>query len=169
MGSGSLVTYNRWPLLLTNNHICPDKGAAREAIIELEDNEDNKIEVELDPKIYFVTHEDADITLVAMKKHPRMKNGKLFKPAWDVTRLLRMRHKIPEVNPGDLVSIVQHPLGGDKHISTGAIINVSSGSIAYEADTFPGTSGSSVAMVGDVVGIHVGKLNGKLGNFCTRI
>ena len=116
---------------MTNNHVCPDKGTAKAATVEFQDNDDNKIEVELEPNIYFVTNEEADMTLCAMKRHPRMKNGKLFKPAWDVARMLSMRHKIPEINPGDLVSIVQHPLGGDKHISTGAVIKVTSEAISY--------------------------------------
>jgi len=166
-GSGSLVTFNRWPLFFTNNHVCGTKGEASVATLEFEDNEDNIIQAKLEPNFYFLTHSDLDFTLVAMKRHPRMKNGKLFKPAWDVTRMLKM--KIPKVMPGDLVSLNQHPEGGDKHISTGAVIKVSSGSISYEADTFPGTSGSLVTMVGDVVGIHVGRLAGKRGNYCTKI
>jgi len=168
-GSGSLVTYNRWPLLFTNNHVCGTKGEALIATIELQDNEYNIIQVKLEPNNYFLTHAKLDFTLVAMKRWPSMKNGKLFKPAWDVTRMLEMKMKIPKVMPGDLVSLCQHPEGGDKHYSTGAVIKSSSGSISYEADTFPGTSGSLVTMVGDVVGIHVGRLAGTGGNYCTKI
>ncbi len=137
LGSGFLIDNN---LMITNNHVLPDKERARLATLsfdyELGENRLPRKETtyKLDPDHIFETDIDADFTVVSVNSgDANLKFGSiLLKPV--------------NVKKGDFVNIVQHPGGGYKQI--GLYHNVVSYAnddiIQYLTDTEPGSSGSPV-------------------------
>jgi len=98
-----------------------------------------------------------------------MKSGKTFPGAWDFLQIIKKQ--LPGIGAGTVVSIWQHPEGGEKQISTGVVRKapLSADYISYEADTFGGTSGSLVTVAGKPRAIHVGVLKDKQGNFGLKL
>lgn len=62
--------------------------------------------------------------------------------------------------PGELVSLIHHPLGGTKKIDVLAeILEVKTEQVVYRAATHPGSSGGAVLNAGnELLGIHTGRL-----------
>lgn len=58
------------------------------------------------------------------------------------------------VAEGDVIHIIQHPGGGEKHMSMQKVIKVREPRICYLADTLPGSSGSPVFRNWKLVALH---------------
>jgi endonuclease G len=139
-GTGSLVSPE---LLLTNHHVLPDADTARASSIEFnyEDGVDGRplqpILFPLDPDLFFLTDEQRDFALVALKG-----SAQELAP-FGFNRLIEAEGK---AIVGDFVTIVQHP-GGDKKqvaLRNNRIVDVLDRFLHYETDTKPGSSGSPV-------------------------
>ncbi len=137
-GSGFLTDGN---LLITNHHVLPTEGVAKEAVVQF--NYQNTIkgldapaeEFRLAPQDTFVTSpkEKDDWTAVCVEGNPNEKWGAL---------------KLTRVDPQaqDRVNIVQHPGGGPKQIALyhNVVVFVGHNRLQYLTDTLPGSSGSPV-------------------------
>lgn len=147
VGTGFLITPD---LLITNNHVLPDKGSVGETTIEFnyqktwEGDLEPVQRYELDGK-RFRTNEHLDYTIVRVDGAP----GDLFGYI-DV-----IKRADPSVN--DFVSIIQHPFGGPKQISftDNKVSAVFGERLQYATDTEPGSSGSPVFnQEWQLVGLH---------------
>jgi endonuclease G len=58
------------------------------------------------------------------------------------------------LNLGDVIHIIQHPSGGEKHMSMQRVVAVSDSELHYLADTLPGSSGSPVFKNWKLVALH---------------
>ncbi len=58
------------------------------------------------------------------------------------------------LNPDDVIHIIQHPSGGEKHMSMQKVVAVSNSKLYYLADTLPGSSGSPVFKNWKLVALH---------------
>lgn len=58
------------------------------------------------------------------------------------------------LNPDDVIHIIQHPSGGEKHMSMQKVVAVSDSKLYYLADTLPGSSGSPVFKNWKLVALH---------------
>jgi endonuclease G len=139
-GTGSLVSP---ALLLTNNHVLPSADVAKGSSIEFsfQDGVDGKPldprSFDLDPERFFLTDEDLDFALVAVKANP----DELGEFAFN-----RLTDDEGEGAVGDFVTIVQHPRGKKKQVALreNRIVDVLDSHLHYAADTEPGSSGSPV-------------------------
>jgi endonuclease G len=139
-GTGSLVSPE---LLLTNHHVLPGADTARASRIEFnyEDGIDGRplqpILFPLDPDRFFLTDEQLDFALVAVKAMPEE-----LAP-FGFNRLIEAEGK---AIVGDFVTIVQHPGGEKKEVALrdNRIVDVLDLFLHYETDTKPGSSGSPV-------------------------
>ncbi len=139
-GTGSLVSP---ALLLTNNHVLPSAEVAAGSSIEFrfQDGVDGKalepITFELDPDRFFLTDEDLDFALVAVKATPEELADFSFN---------QLAEDEGETVVGSFVTIVQHPRGTKKQIALreNRIVDVLDSHVHYAADTEPGSSGSPV-------------------------
>lgn len=139
-GTGSLVSP---ALVLTNHHVLPSAGVARESVLELryEDGADGQalapVEVGFDPERFFLADEDLDFALVAVQASP----DELAPFGFN-----RLRTDEPEAELGQFVTIVQHPRGEKKQVALreNRVVDVLDAFLHYEADTEPGSSGSPV-------------------------
>jgi endonuclease G len=139
-GTGSLVSPN---LLLTNHHVLEGEGQARASSIEFnyEDGIDGRplqpILFPLDPDRFFLTDEQLDFSLVAVKA-----TAQELAP-FGFNRLIEAEGK---AIVGDFVTIVQHPGGEKKEVALrdNRIVDVLDLFLHYETDTKPGSSGSPV-------------------------
>jgi endonuclease G len=139
-GTGSLVSPS---LLLTNNHVLTGTDVAEGSSVEFgyEDGTDGKpltpSSFALDPERFFLTDEELDFTLVAVKATPDELAERGFN---------RLSDDAGEKAVGTFVTIVQHPRGEKKQIALreNRIVDVLDSFLHYEADTEPGSSGSPV-------------------------
>jgi len=139
-GTGSLVSPR---LLLTNHHVLPDPGTARDSLIEFnyQDGVDgNPLTAEihpLAPEVFFMADEERDFALVAVRATaPELSR-------FGFNRLIEAEGK---AIIGEFVTIVQHPRGEKKQIALreNRIVDVPDRFLHYAADTEPGSSGSPV-------------------------
>jgi hypothetical protein len=136
VGSGFLIKDN---LLITNNHVIPDKSAAKRALIEFDYEESEKglpvipSPFTLDPESFFITNEKDDFTAVKIVGDANSSFGKLVL-------------KNQQVKPGDFVNIIQHPGGRYKQIGLyhNVVTYADDYLVQYLTDTEPGSSGSPV-------------------------
>ncbi len=146
LGSCSLVSLprlhsrkDRRVCILTNAHVVSSKEAAKEAVIELEETDrdlrTSTTRLDLQPDDYFVTNRDLDFTIVAVNM------GKVTKKVMEAVLDL---HQTADVGVRDVVSIVQHPSGGHKQISSQCVLTSSDDMFECAADIQPGSSGSPV-------------------------
>ena len=139
-GTGSLVSPT---LLLTNNHVLSSAAVAEGSSIEFsfQDGLDGQPldprSFELDPGRFFLTDEDLDFALVAVKATPAELSDFGFN---------RLIEDGGTAAVGEFVTIVQHPRGKKKQIALreNRIVDVLDSFLHYEADTEPGSSGSPV-------------------------
>lgn len=139
-GTGSLVSPD---LVLTNNHVLPAADVAAASIVEF-DHQDGldgrpleSVRFPLDPERFFLTDEQLDATLVAVRA-----------PGADLARfgfnpLIESEGK---AIVGDFLTIVQHPGGEKKQVALreSRLVDVLDLFLHYETDTEPGSSGSPV-------------------------
>ena len=139
-GTGSLVSPR---LLLTNHHVLPDAATAAGSAIEFnyQDGIDGRplqpVLVPLDPGSFFLTDEQLDFALVAVKGSDDILG------AFGFNRLIAAEGK---AIPGDFVTVVQHPRGEKKQVALrdNRVVDVFDLFLHYQADTEPGSSGSPV-------------------------
>ncbi|ALS77906.1 endonuclease [Planococcus kocurii] len=142
-GTGFLVSPN---LLLTNNHVLETAESAMYAVAEFNYQDDvhfmplEIISFRLDPRLFFITNEALDFTLVAVE--PNNSNAVPLSN-FGYLPLLPKPGKILE---GEYVTIIQHPNGGPKAITIreNEVKFISSDFVQYVSDTEPGSSGSPV-------------------------
>ncbi|MCB0138661.1 MAG: trypsin-like peptidase domain-containing protein [Caldilineaceae bacterium] len=135
-GSGFLTAGN---LLVTNNHVIPNREVALQARVQCNFQltaallNAQKDEYKLDPDNGFATSpkEKHDWTAVRVQGDPNAKWGAL---------------PLASVSPAkdDWVNIIQHPAGGPKQIALydNLIVYVDENRVQYLTDTLPGSSGS---------------------------
>ena len=142
-GTGFLISSC---LVMTNNHVLPNKATTTKATIEFDyferaDGTTSPTELfSFDPERFFVTIEALDVTIVAVREMEDHKG-----------RLIQRGH-IPLISQtgkalvGEPVNIIQHPEGGPQQIAfkNNAITGVVDNFLHYEAATLPGSSGAAV-------------------------
>jgi V8-like Glu-specific endopeptidase len=138
-GTGFLIEGG---LLLTNNHVLPDKQTVADSYIEFNFEEDSKgnyktrFSYRFDPE-HFITNTSFDFTRVKVLDNP---NHPLEQ--WGFLEL------VPDAIPvvGDPVNIIQHPNGNSKQIAVTAneVLSIWGHHVFYRADTEAGSSGSPV-------------------------
>ena len=142
-GTGFLVAEN---VLMTNNHVIDSMRTALNSIAEFNYQDDVNFmpcptyTFRLNPEQFFVTDEELDFTLVALKDNPSSdKQPKDF----GHLHLIAEEGKILE---GEYVSIIQHPNGRPKAVTIreNKVSSILDDFIHYLTDTEPGSSGSPV-------------------------
>ena len=83
-----------------------------------------------------------------------MSTNRRYPFAYDLLETL----EIPEVEVGDEVILWQFPLGGEISVSHGRVLTVDEHQITYDLDTFGGSSGGHIYLLGHPIGIHSGRL-----------
>jgi endonuclease G, mitochondrial len=142
-GTGFLVGAR---LLLTNNHVLPDRSAAEGVVVELncETDVDNQpatnATYRLDPATLFLTDQELDYTLVAVVPGT---DGRLPGEEFGWNRLVWQQGKIVI---GEAVNVVGHPMGRLKEVAVrnNSLRNELDKFLHYTTDTEPGNSGSPV-------------------------
>lgn len=156
-GTGFLVAPG---VLMTNNHVLTDPGAASRSLVQfryevdLAETEVAPVEFRLDPDRLFATDADLDFTLVAVS--PTALDGA---PLDDFGHLPLVAAE-GKIRVGRPVNIVQHPAGERKQVvfreSTLSALPETLRTMAhYTGDTKPGSSGSPVfSDAWEVVALH---------------
>jgi V8-like Glu-specific endopeptidase len=142
-GTGFLVGAR---LLLTNNHVLPDRAAAAGSVVELncETDVDNQpatvAAYRLDPATLFLTDQDLDYTLVAVAPGA---DGRPPGAEFGWNRLVWQQGKIVI---GEAVNVIGHPMGRLKEVAVrnNSLLNELDRFLHYTTDTEPGNSGSPV-------------------------
>jgi endonuclease G len=134
-------------LLLTNHHVFGAAAEAAGAVLEFD------YEVDLAgrprpterfrfrPQDYFFAHQALDFALVAVDPQPLLRGTSLDDYGW-----LQLNPALGKINPGEYVSIIQHPGGEPKQISVreNQLVELGDTRLTYLCDTAPGSSGSPV-------------------------
>lgn len=143
-GTGFLVAPD---ILITNNHVIPNKKRATQALARFDyhvDAKDKRCEghaFEFNPDKFFLTDKNLDFTLVALQ--PESIDKKLLKK---YPPIKLSPHK-ENVYVNDCLSIIQHPQGYFKSVAlreNELLQFAGEDFIHYLTDTEPGSSGSPV-------------------------
>lgn len=173
-GTGFLVGPG---LLLTNNHVIPDKTAAAKAFIDFnfEEKEDKMIANYCRFKIngagLFITSpqdEGLDYTLVEVDHFSI--DGKTALETFGWNRLYAEPGKAVK---GEAMIVIQHPGGDVKKVAfrNNNLLHHFENFLQYETDTMPGSSGGLVANIGvEIVALHHSSVPAldKAGNCLTK-
>lgn len=153
-GTGFLIAQG---IIMTNNHVVEDREAAMYAMAEFNYQKDENFKLcpvyafALDPERFFLTSEELDYTIVAVKEE--VVNGKKIEDFG----FIRLIPEAGKVLPGEYVSIIQHPKGEPKAVTLreNEVKFLYDDFIHYLTDTEPGSSGSPVFNdQWTVVGLH---------------
>ncbi|MEU0249353.1 serine protease [Streptomyces sp. NPDC006235] len=142
-GTGFLVSPR---LLMTNHHVLPDEGFARQCFAEFNaqvtvDNvPDTAVRMELDPGSFFAADRRLDFALVAVT--PALDG----RPPGEIFGWNRLSVQLGKLVLGERVNIIGHPDGRLKEIvlRDNAVLVRLDDFIQYRTDTRPGNSGSPV-------------------------
>ncbi|MFF7794182.1 trypsin-like peptidase domain-containing protein [Streptomyces sp. NPDC007991] len=142
-GTGFLVSPR---LLMTNHHVLPDEGFARQCFAEFNaqvtvDNvPDTAVRLEFDPGTFFAADQRLDFALVAVMP---AQDGR---PPGDAFGWNRLSVQLGKLVLGEKVNIIGHPDGRLKEIvlRDNALLVRLDDFVQYRADTLPGNSGSPV-------------------------
>lgn len=142
-GTGFMIAPN---LLLTNNHVLPDRDHAMSSRAQFNYEVDENFnprkvqEFQLSPNQLYITNKDLDYTLVAIQEVSAEGVGI---QDFGYLPLIKQQGK---ALLGEYVSIIQHPKGEFKAVvlRENQITDILDNFIHYSADTEPGSSGSTV-------------------------
>jgi endonuclease G, mitochondrial len=142
-GTGFLISPD---LMLTNNHVLPDRDTARFAIAQFNYENDAQRQPRptrnfmLEPDRFFVTDRNLDFSLVAIAT--RAAEGVTLREFG----YLQLWRESGKALVGECVSIIQHASGSPKVVAVreNKITNLVDHFIHYTTDTEPGSSGSPV-------------------------
>jgi endonuclease G, mitochondrial len=142
-GTGFLVGRR---LLLTNNHVLPDRVLTAACVVELncETDVDNRpaavASFRLDPATLFRTDRQLDYTLVAVSV------GADGRPPGDEFGWNRLVWQQGKIVVGEPVNVIGHPMGRPKEVAirNNSLRNELDHFLHYTTDTEPGNSGSPV-------------------------
>jgi len=144
-GTGFMISDH---LLMTNQHVLPDKETARRSKVtfgydkplpELTPASEvySSQTWSFDPDTFFIQDKGVDVAVCAVSTEPKDQ-----KRIWTTIPLRRR----PTVVEGDCFNIIQHPSGGPKKFALRGwkLRNAEKGLVQYDTDTMPGSSGSPV-------------------------
>lgn len=142
-GTGFMVSPH---LLMTNNHVLETPEVALHSLAEFNYQDDENFmpcpvhSFRLDPERFFLTNEELDFTLVAIKEHTNQD-----KKVQDFG-YIPLQATAGKILEGEYVSIIQHPKGSPKSVTLreNQVSNRLDHFIHYLTDTEPGSSGSPV-------------------------
>ena len=155
-GTGSLVSPS---LLLTNNHVIPDRAFANKVAAEFNYQFDfggadlPSDMFDLDPTSFFRTNASLDYTVVRV----RSKQVPLLRTPGSTWGHLRLPASTLSYANGQFLNVIGHPSGRRKEVALqeNTITGVFTTVIRYTTDTEPGSSGSPVFTNGwDLVALH---------------
>jgi len=143
-GTGFLIAPG---VLLTNNHVLPDRASARYSIAQFRYENDiagrllDPIPFRLEPERLFFTSEQLDFTVVAVRSSSTVGGESLTR--FGSLPLLDVAGKAME---GEWLTIIQHPNGEPKQICVreNRLIKRTDEVLWYSTDTVGGSSGSPV-------------------------
>ncbi|MBL6081195.1 DNA/RNA non-specific endonuclease [Belnapia sp. T18] len=138
-------------LLLTNAHVLPSKEVARSTLVEFGYELDSERQAKpterfrLMPEECFIVGDpkvaERDFALVAVAQEGE-RGGRLARWGW-----LRLDSRVGKVEPGEWVTIIQHPGGAYKQVALreNQLIRKDDtrGLLFYKTDTAPGSSGAA--------------------------
>jgi endonuclease G len=145
-------------LLLTNHHVFSNSDEAKLSEVEFnyQQNKDGTWMgsefFALQPDTFFFADKELDFAVVAVTQTARQSGKPLAGFGW-----LTLNPQIGKVSPGEYLTIIQHPSGGDKQIALreNQLLKIDTHTLWYRTDTSPGSSGSPVFNdVWQVVALH---------------
>jgi endonuclease G len=134
-------------VLLTNHHVLETDSIAATSLVEFDYELDETgspratTRFALDPGGLYLSDPTLDFALVAIKTEPIYGQGQLENYSF-----LRMIREEGKINPGEFVTIIQHPSGLPKQIALreNKLLSIEDLVIWYQSDTAQGSSGAPV-------------------------
>lgn len=145
-------------ILMTNHHVLSSAEEASTAIAEFNYELDERgdprptTRFTLRPDLFFLADEELDFAIVAISEQAASGPGNLQHFGF-----LRLIKQLGKLNPGEFVSIIQHPGGRPKQIALreNKVLSITGDVIWYSSDTAQGSSGAPVLNdAWQVVGLH---------------
>ncbi|XP_028405336.1 uncharacterized protein LOC114527833 isoform X2 [Dendronephthya gigantea] len=130
--------------IMTNFHVFQKKQENSDdmvAVFHHESTESESLELLLVPFRLFASSMVLDYVLIRVRESDMKSIG--------VKPILADSSRLPDVQGGNIVCIIQHPGGMEKHYSHDKVKRVNKPFIEYNADTCDGSSGSPVCILVD--------------------